>query len=288
MAAGLLLAACGCGSGGASGSNGAEPQSITLSYASANTTEKAYEALAKDYMAAHPGVTIKPTGSALKPYNQTLTTQMQAGNGPDVFYVNAGAGQAGTVGQLGKAKTAPALTDPAFTAVIPDGYERAATPTTASCTACRTRQAFTAIIYNDELAKQNGVNLTVDVHASRTSWPSARKVKATGKSIFGLAGSVPAEPGHPVDDDRLLHRLRPRPELEREADRRQDDLRGDAGLAPGAAVGHRPEQGRLLPGRRRRCRLRRPDQRRLPGQALRLLRAQRRGQVRSWTPPAAT
>src|SRR4051794_37421837 len=73
VVAGLLLTACG---GGGSESGGAEPQSITFSYASANTTELAYENLAKDYMAAHPGVTIKANRVALNAYNSTLTTQV--------------------------------------------------------------------------------------------------------------------------------------------------------------------------------------------------------------------
>src|SRR5690349_11057050 len=100
VVAGLLLTACG---GGGSESGGAESQTITFSYASANTTEMAYETLAKDYMAAHPGVTIKANRVALNAYNQTLTTQMSAGNGPDVMYINAGTGQAASIGQLAKA-----------------------------------------------------------------------------------------------------------------------------------------------------------------------------------------
>src|SRR6476661_9828828 len=93
LAAGLLLAGCG-GSSNSGGSNGAEPQSITLTFASANTTEMAFDDLAKAYMAAHPGVEIKTNRIALDGYNQALSTQMQAGNGPDVMYINAGSREA--------------------------------------------------------------------------------------------------------------------------------------------------------------------------------------------------
>jgi raffinose/stachyose/melibiose transport system substrate-binding protein len=190
VAAGLLLAACG---GGGSGSNGAEPQTITLSYASANTGEQAYETLAKDYMAAHPGVKIKTNRIALNSYNQTLTTQMQAGNGPDVFYINAGTGQAGSVGQLGKANTLLPLTDPSFKQVIPTGLEGNFSYN-GTLYAVPSSQAFSAVIYNDDLAKQNGITLTAD-STLQDVLSQCGKVKASGKSIFGLAGSVPQNPG---------------------------------------------------------------------------------------------
>jgi raffinose/stachyose/melibiose transport system substrate-binding protein len=193
MAAGLLLAACGGGGGTSGGSNGAEPQSITLSYASANTTEKAWETLAKDYMAAHPGVTIKTNRIALNAYNQTLTTQLQAGNGPDVFYVNAGTGQAGSVGQLAKSGNLVPLSDPSVKAVIPKGYEDLYSYN-GQVYGVPNSQAFSAIIYNDELAKQNGVALT-STSTLQDVLSECSKVKSAGKSIFGLAGAVPQNPG---------------------------------------------------------------------------------------------
>ena len=191
VAAGLMLA--GCGSSGSSGSNGAEPQSITLSYASANTSEQAYETLAKDYMAAHPGVTVKTNRLAPNAYNQTLTTQMQAGNGPDVFYINAGTGQAGSVGQLGKANELLPLNDPTLKQAIPTGYEPNFSYN-GQLYAVPNSQAFAAIIYNDELAKQNGVTIT-STSTLENVLSQCGTVKASGKSIFGLAGSVPQNPG---------------------------------------------------------------------------------------------
>ena len=160
-------------------------------------------------MAAHPGVTVKTNRLALNAYNQTLTTQMQAGNGPDVFYINAGTGQAGSVGQLGKANELLPLDDPALKQVIPDRLER---ELLLQRPAVRRPEleAFSAIIYNDELAKQNGVSLT-STSTLQDVLSQCAKVKASGKSIFGLAGSVPANTGHPLGDDRLLHGLRPRP-----------------------------------------------------------------------------
>src|SRR6185437_2205413 len=104
--------------------------------------------------AAHPGVTIKTNRLALNAYNQTLTTQLQAGNGPDVFYVNAGTGQAGSVGQLAKSGNLAPLSDPSVTSVIPKGYENLYSYN-GKVYGVPNSQAFAAVIYNDELAKQN-------------------------------------------------------------------------------------------------------------------------------------
>ena len=58
MVAGLLLAACGSGDSGAAAAARSRRR-ITFTYAPANAKDNSYEALAKDYEAAHPGVTIK-------------------------------------------------------------------------------------------------------------------------------------------------------------------------------------------------------------------------------------
>jgi raffinose/stachyose/melibiose transport system substrate-binding protein len=190
VVAGLLLTACG---GGGSDSGGAEPQTITFSYASANTTEMAYETLAKDYMAAHPGVTIKANRVALNAYNQTLTTQMSAGNGPDVMYINAGTGQAASVGQLSKAGHLLELADSSLTTGIPkaemEGYSF-----NGKVYGVPSATAIGGIIYNDALAKQNGVTITA-TSTLQDVINQCGKAKAAGKSIFGLAGSIPENTG---------------------------------------------------------------------------------------------
>ncbi len=192
LAALLTLSACGSKSS-AGGANGGEPQTITLSYASSNNVEAAYETLAKDYMAAHPGVTIKPNRIALNAYNQTLTTQMQAGNGPDVMYINSGTGQAATVGQLAKANLLMELTDASLKTDVPatelQGYSY-----NSKLYGLPSATALSGIVYNDVLAKQNGVTITAsstldDVIAQ------CGKVKSSGKSIFGLAGSISQNTG---------------------------------------------------------------------------------------------
>ena len=191
VVAGLLLAACGGGSDSGS-SGGAEPQSITFSYASSNTTETAYEELAKEYMAAHPGVEIKTNRIALDSYNQTMSTQMQAGSGPDVMYINAGSGQAASIGQFGKAGLLLQL-DEGVAADIPEA-QMAGYSYQDKLFGLPSSTAVDGIVYNDEVARQNGV--TIDASASLNDVTGqCGKVKAGGKSIFGLAGSISANTG---------------------------------------------------------------------------------------------
>ena len=189
LAAGLVLAGCG-GSGSA---NGQEPQTITFSYGPANANDNAYDTLAKDYMAAHPGVTIKVNKISAEVYGQTLQTQMAAGNGPDVMQVNSGAGQAGTVGTLAKPGLLLPLTDSSFTQNIPSA-ERAGYDYNGQLYGVPSSTAIDAVIWNDDLAKQNGV--TIDASTSlQDVLKQCPAVKSKGNSIYALAGSVPANPG---------------------------------------------------------------------------------------------
>jgi raffinose/stachyose/melibiose transport system substrate-binding protein len=190
LVAGMLLAACGSGDSGSSG--GKEPQTITFSYGPANADDNAYEQLAKDYEAAHPGVTIKVNKISAETYGQTLQTQMAAGNGPDVMQVNSGGGQPGTVGTLAKPGLLLKLTDSSFTSNIPEA-ERVGYDYQGKLYGVPSSTAIMSVIYNEDLAKQNNVNITPttsldDVVSQCGSVPD-------GSSIFALAGGVPANTG---------------------------------------------------------------------------------------------
>ncbi|HEV7186637.1 MAG TPA: extracellular solute-binding protein [Blastococcus sp.] len=191
IVAGLLLAAC--GSGGSGGSTGGkEPQTITFSYGPANANDNAYETLAKDYMAAHSGVTIKINKVSAETYGQTLQTQMAAGNGPDVMQVNSGGGQPGTVGTLAKPGLLLKLTDSSFTSNIPEA-ERVGYDYQGKLYGVPSATAVMSVIFNQDLAKQNNVNVTAtttldDVVKQCGSVPK-------GTSVFALAGGVPANTG---------------------------------------------------------------------------------------------
>src|SRR3954449_6787341 len=192
LATGLLLAACG-GGGSGSSSSGKEPQSLTFSYGPANANDNAYETLAKDYEAAHPGVTIKVNKISAETYGQTLQTQMAAGNGPDVMQVNSGGGQPGTVGTLAKPGLLLPLKDSAFTSDIPEA-ERVGYDYKGQLYGVPSATAIMSVIYNDELAKQNNVTIT-PTSALDDVVSQCGAVQSSGSSIFALAGSVPANTG---------------------------------------------------------------------------------------------
>jgi raffinose/stachyose/melibiose transport system substrate-binding protein len=192
MVAGMLLAACGSGDSSSS-SGGKESQSITFSYGPANAQDNSYETLAKDYMAAHPGVTIKTNRINAEVYGQTLQTQMSASNGPDVMQVNSGSGQPGTVGQLAKANLLLPLTDASFTSDIP-AAERAGYDYQSKLYGVPSSTAIDAVIWNDELATSQGVKVT-PTSALPEVITQCPAVKAKGSSIYALAGSIPANTG---------------------------------------------------------------------------------------------
>ena len=191
LVAGMLLAACGSGASGSS--DGKEPQTITFTYAPANAQDNSYEVLAHDYEAAHPGVTIQLNKINAEAVNSTLTTQMQAGNGPDVMALTGGSGQAATVGQFAKAGLLLKLTDPAFDENIPDA-ERAGYEYNGGLYGVPSSTSVAGIVYNDELAKQNGV--TIDASSTLEDVLAAcDTARAQGQSVFGLAGSIPTNTG---------------------------------------------------------------------------------------------
>lgn len=181
-------------SGGGSGSSGGgkEPQTITLTYASSNTTEDAYDTLAKSYMASHPGVTVKTNRVALNAYDSTLTTQMQAGNGPDVMYINSGSSVSASIGVLAKGNLLLALSD-AVKVAIPEpevaGYSYGG-----KLYGAPVSTAISGIVYNDVLAKENGVNLTAK-STFEDVLSACATAKTKGKTVFGLAGSTPQNTG---------------------------------------------------------------------------------------------
>ena len=216
MVAGMLLAACGSGDSGSS-SGGKEPQTITFSYGPANANDNAYEVLAKDYEAAHPGVTIKVNKISAETYGQTLQTQMAAGNGPDVMQVNSGGGQPGTVGTLAKPGLLLKLTDSSFTSNIPEA-ERVGYDYKGELYGVPSATAIMSVIYNEDLAKQNNVNITptttLDDVVKQCGTVPARQLDLRPRR------GRPREHRHHDGRARVLHRLRPGSRLGQEADRR--------------------------------------------------------------------
>jgi raffinose/stachyose/melibiose transport system substrate-binding protein len=193
LATALTLTACGGSSSGGTSSTGAEPQTITFAFGSANPGEHHFQDIAAAYEKAHPGVKITILKLPGESYSTAITTRIQGGNAPDVFQAESGSGQTDAVGNFAKAGLLLELTDPAFTAGLPKGENPAQFKFNDKVVAVPTATAVNGIVYNDELAKQNGVTITASTSLEDVIGQCAT-AKAKGKAIFGLAGAVPPNP----------------------------------------------------------------------------------------------
>jgi raffinose/stachyose/melibiose transport system substrate-binding protein len=87
-AAALLLAGCGGGGGNNSSSSGGSPKKVTINWWHIQNTEPlqpVWAQIAKQYMTAHPNVTIKITPIENEAFKAKLTTTTQSGKAPDLF-----------------------------------------------------------------------------------------------------------------------------------------------------------------------------------------------------------
>lgn len=117
-----VVALAGCsGSGGGEETPGEAAKAFSFSFPQANDAEDYYQAIAQQYM-DETGVEIELLPLSGNAYDTALTTQLQAGNGPDLFIGTPGAGQTAGVVQLAEAGLLAPLGD-ASAAVVPAGTE---------------------------------------------------------------------------------------------------------------------------------------------------------------------
>ena len=89
--AALILTGCaGSTGGGGAATDGA--QEFSLSFAASNTVESPFQILGEKYMESHPNVKITFNPQPNDSYDQTLRTQLQAGNASDVVVTSPGSG----------------------------------------------------------------------------------------------------------------------------------------------------------------------------------------------------
>ena len=194
MAAGLLLAACGGSSSGGGSSNGEEPKTISFAFGSANPNEHYFQDAAKAYEKAHPGVKINIQKLPSESYATAIATRVQGGNAPDVFQAESGSGQTDAIGNFAKAGLLIQLSDPAVKAALPKGEDPSQFVYNDKVVGIPIATAVNGIVFNDELAKQNGVNVTATSTLDDVLNQCAA-AKAKNKAIFGLAGAIPANTG---------------------------------------------------------------------------------------------
>ncbi len=121
VAAAGALALAGCGSGGGSDKSGDAPVKLVFWQHTYTARDNVVKDLAKQFEAAHPGVTVDLQFIPYDQYFDKLVTGLKAGTGPDVFQVPEEMSE-----QLIKAKTVAALPDSvATTASIDADYSPA-------------------------------------------------------------------------------------------------------------------------------------------------------------------
>jgi raffinose/stachyose/melibiose transport system substrate-binding protein len=193
--AGLLLAGCsGNGSGtGGSGGSAKEPQTITFAFSEANTKDTSLADVAAAYEKSHKGVKITTQKLPAESVAQAIATRVQGGNAPDVFAAESGTGQVNAIQPFAKAGLLLELTDPSIkSALEPAGL--AQFQYNGKTYAVSRGSGLNGIIWNSRAAKAAGAELTVDSTFDDVLKACAA-AKSKGKSLFGLAGAVPPNPG---------------------------------------------------------------------------------------------
>ncbi|GEB46736.1 raffinose/stachyose/melibiose transport system substrate-binding protein [Microbacterium sp. AG157] len=184
----LVLAGC---SGSGSGDAGGDSNSFTFTFATSNNLESPYETLAKEYMAANPGVTITSNPTPNDKYGETIRTQLQAGNASDVIITAPGAGDSRGLIPLAQAGFFEPLGDTA-TSLVPTGSD---TLFELDGKTYGQPLDFTigAVVASMGTAGMNGI----------TSWPTTMndfyaecgKLAGDGKSMIAIAGAAAPNAG---------------------------------------------------------------------------------------------
>lgn len=186
----LALAACGSDSG----DGGSADKAITISYPIANPkADSAFKVLAEEYEKTHPGVTIKTNAIALNSYNSTMTTQMQAGNGPDILYVNPGTGQAASVGELAKAGMLLDLSGTVDESIVPASSKDLFTSDGKLVALPPYLNPF-GVVFSPRAAEENGVTITAESSLDNVI-AQCSSTQKKGVAVFGLAGAMAPNTG---------------------------------------------------------------------------------------------
>ena len=188
VAGALILSGC-SSTGGSSGAK--EPQTISFAFGATNNQDKAaYTALANGFEKANKGVTVKTLNLPTESYPSTLATRVQGGNAPDTFYAEGGTGQADSIIPWAKSGLVLGIDDKSVLDALPSSQKDLWVYNGKAYGVPLGTQAYGAI-YNDDLAKSIGVNLSAS--SSLQDVISACSVaRSHGKTVYGLAGSVPA------------------------------------------------------------------------------------------------
>jgi raffinose/stachyose/melibiose transport system substrate-binding protein len=187
----LVLAGCSGPSGDGDDGGGGDGSSFSLAYATSNTLESPFEALANAYMEANPDITIELRPVPNDTYGDNIRTQLQAGNAPDIFQTEAGSGQTRSILPLAEAGFLEPL-DEASTALIPTGGE-ALFVVDGETYGQPLVLAYSGIVFNQTAADATGITeFPKDMDGLLDMCATARD---QGKSALLLAGTAAPNTG---------------------------------------------------------------------------------------------
>ncbi|MFG1698557.1 extracellular solute-binding protein [Nonomuraea sp. NPDC049309] len=194
LATALLVAGCsGSGGGESAPQEDGAPQKVTLEWwhlSTADPLKTLWDKRAKEFMAAHPNVTIKATVLENEAYKAKLTTITQSGKAPDIFATWGGGVlqqqiDAGLVKDISEdvADVLPNFTPASLSAYQVDGKTYG----------LPTDIGLVGFWYNKKLFKEAGID------EPPTTWSAfledVKKLKASGTTPIALAGKE-KWPGH--------------------------------------------------------------------------------------------
>jgi raffinose/stachyose/melibiose transport system substrate-binding protein len=184
------LALTGCSSTPGSASSGGSKE-FSLAFATSNTIESPFQKLAEDYMKSHPDVKITFNPQPNDSYDQTLRTQLQAGNASDVVVTTPGSGQGRSILPLVDANFLEPLDD-AAKAQVPVGSE-ALFGKDGKVYGQAAEITVVGLVANDTAAKAAGVTaFPADFAALQDQ---CKTLASSGKSFFAVAGSAAPNTG---------------------------------------------------------------------------------------------
>lgn len=184
------LALTGCSGSTTAGSAGGSKE-FSLTFATSNTIESPFQKLGEQYMAAHPDVKITFNAQPNDSYDQTVRTQLQAGNASDVIVTSPGSGTGRSILPLVDANFLEPLDDSA-NKLVPVGSE-ALFGKDGKVYGQAAEMTVVGLVTNETAAKASGVSDFPSDFSSLEKQCSS--LNSSGKSFFALAGSAAPNTG---------------------------------------------------------------------------------------------
>ncbi|AFR28674.1 MULTISPECIES: extracellular solute-binding protein [Micrococcaceae] len=184
------LALTGCSSSTPAASNGGSKE-FSLTFSTSNTIESPFQKLGEQYMAAHPDVKITFNAQPNDSYDQTVRTQLQAGNASDVIVTSPGSGTGRSILPLVEANFLEPL-DESAKKLVPVGSE-ALFGKDGKVYGQAPEITVVGIVANETAAKAAGLSDFPTDFAALEKQCST--LSSSGKSFFALAGSAAPNTG---------------------------------------------------------------------------------------------